>query len=401
MQWLAAHRVGVWAFLVAVAFVPGIMSAAILPRWAVIAIGVPLMGAIRLRIPMVLQLSIAAGLAWSAATIIQAPDRLDSLLQFFFMVCLLGVMGIGSQLEDISQAMIGLCAGAAVSGILCLEALGNYHFMPSHHPELFPGLFYNSEVLVEFAAPLVVWAVAKRYWLLVVPSIIPMLVNPSRIGIIATAIGLAVVFWPKTRARQMALVGLGAAACVVVVGYITFGNPIHLKFGSAAARITSWLVAIYSITPGGHGFGWWRAAHGGEEFAHSDVLQAFAEIGMGSLFFALVPIYALRNRKDRAAHAAFTVICLELAVSFPLHVPGTGFVAALLAGYLVRECAGVRRVQPDGGGSAGNRDGRYAASGFAAAWGGRRRRFDIPLRSEVAELSAMGLPRGSAPTGRA
>lgn len=399
MEWLAAHRVGIWAFLIAAAYVPGIMSAAVVPRWAVIAIGIPLVAELRLKVPVALQFMIAAGLAWSAASIIQAPDYLDSLLQFFFMACLVAVLGVGSQLDSLDEAMTGLIAGLGLSSAVCIGSMiADYPLVSSWHPERFPGLFYNSEVLVEFAAPLLVWAAAKRRWALAGVAIIPILANNSRITVLCIVVGLLVAFWPKTRKNQVLV---GAAALFTICAAVAWFTLGRAKFGSAASRIVSWLTAVYSITPAGHGFGWWRATHAGEEFAHSDVLQAFAEIGLGALLLAAIPVYALWNRRDRAEHAAFVVICIELVVSFPLHVPATGFVAALLAGYLARECAGVRSLQSGSGDQTSDRDGRSAAVGFAAAWGGRRRHFDIPLRSEVAELSALGLPRGSAPAGGA
>lgn len=394
MTWLAAHKVGIWAFLVAAAFVPGLMSAAIVPRWAVIALGIPLVSQIRWQIPTALQLALLAGVAWSAASILRTLDPADSLLQFFFMLCLLAVMGVGSQLESLDQAISGLCWGLGLSSALCVATLvTGQHFVAYHHPDLIPGLFYNSEVLVEFAAPLVVWAAVKRRWWLVVTSIVPIAANNSRIAVISLIIGLIVGFWPKSTKMRVVTITVGTVALCSAVAWLTMGS---FKFGSAASRVTSWLTAVYSFTPAGHGFGWWRATHAGEEFAHSDVLQAFAEIGLAALLFALVPLYALRNRRDHAERAAFIVICIELGLSFPLHVPATGFLAALLAGFLVRTGAGVRGVQHDGGDPAGGRDGRYATGILAVVGGGGRGGGDVPARSAAAVLSSVGLFRGGA-----
>lgn len=391
MDWLARHKVGVWAFLVAVAYVPGIMSAAIVPRWAVVALGVPLVSQIRLQIPVVLQLAIAAGLAWSAASIIRAPDQLDSLLQLFLMCCLFGAMAVASQLETLDDALAGLCWGIGVSSAFCVATfLVGYPIIAQSHPSNFPGLFYNSEVLVELCAPLLVWAVIKHRWLLGGFVTVPILLNSSRISFVVVAVGLLTSYWPRTWRARVAIMGTVALGLVAIVSYITFGDPAHYKFGSAASRLVSWLTAVYSLTPAGHGFGWWRAVHGGEEFAHSDLLQAFVEIGIGALLFALIPLYALWNRRDHAERAAFIVICLEVGVSFPLHVPATGFLAALLAGYLVRERAGVRDIQPDGGGETGDRHGWHAAHAGSPYGGGRRGSLVVPIRSAAAVLPEVG-----------
>lgn len=395
MQWLAAHRVGVWAFLVTVAYVPGIMSAAIVPRWAVIALGIPLVSQIRWQIPASLQIAIAAGVAWTAATIIQAPDRADSLLQFFFLLCLLGAMGVASQLDSLDQALAGLCWGVAVSAAFCIAtAVTGHHFVAYHHIELKPGLFYNSEVLCELAAPLVVWAAVKRQWHFVAICLIPIALNTSRIAVVAVAVGMVVAFWPSTWRARAALVGVALLLVGAVIAYFSMFN---FKIGSVGLRIVGWLTALYAITPAGQGFGWYRATHAGEEFAHSDVLQAFAEIGLGALFFALIPIYALWNRsRDHAERAAFVVVMVEVVASFPLHVPATGFLAALLAGYLVRDRLGVRSDEHGGRDQAGDRHGRPRAQGFAAAWGGRNRGILVSPRSTPALISALGEGRGGA-----
>ena len=74
MKWIAEHKFGIWAFLVAVAFVPNIMSAAIVGRWAIIAIGIPLVARIEFKFPFAIQFALAMGFAWSAASVLYAPD---------------------------------------------------------------------------------------------------------------------------------------------------------------------------------------------------------------------------------------------------------------------------------------------------------------------------------------
>lgn len=388
MDWLARHKVGVWAFLVGVAYVPGIMSAAIVPRWAVVALGVPLVSQIRWQIPVTLQAVIAAGFAWTAMSIFRAPDQMDALLQLFLMACLFGVMGAASQLDTLEDALGGLCWGIGVSAGVCgASFLVGYPLVSSTHVDLFPGLFYNSEVLVELCAPVLVWAAAKRHWHYVAMCAVPILVNNSRIAIFCVVIGLLFSFWPKTQKLRIFASILAVSVIVAAAAWFTIG---HFKFGSAASRVTSWLTAVYTITPAGYGLGFWRATHGGEEFAHSDVLQSFAEIGLGALLFAAVPFYALRNRRDHAERAAFIVLCIELVVSFPLHVPATGFLAALLAGYLVRERAGLRNFQFGGGDQVGNSHERLAAHCRYIDERSGRGGVVFPLRSSAAVLPAMG-----------
>jgi hypothetical protein len=97
------------------------------------------------------------------------------------------------------------------------------------------------------------------------------------------------------------------------------------------------LTAIESISFSGTGLGWWAATHPGsfDEFAHSDALQAIVELGAGSLFFFAIPVLIfLRCYQPRAEMSAFVAICIESVISFPLHLPASGFLAAVLAGTL-------------------------------------------------------------------
>lgn len=291
------------------------MSAAVVGRWAVIAMGVALVAPIRLKVPPVIQTALAMGLAWSAASLFITPDPMDGALQFFFMVVLIGAMGVASQAESLDDLMGGLCWGLALSSVFCLTSLAGYRvFAESGTDEGYAGLFYNREVLAEFAAPLLVWAIIKHRWFLATSAAVPLALNSSRISVAAAIMALAVAFWPRSNKARVALLVAATALMIAVVAYYTSR---HDKIGTAIIRLAIWLQAVWSITPLGHGVGWYRFANV-EEFAHSDVLQAFTELGIGALCFALIPIYALLNRGDHAERAAFIVICIELVVSFPL-----------------------------------------------------------------------------------
>jgi hypothetical protein len=391
MKWIAKHKFGIWAFLVAVAFIPNIMSAAIVGRWATIAIGIPLVARIEFKFPFIVQFLLAMGFAWSAASVLYAPDRMDSLLQLFFMLMLIGVMGAASQVKSLDDAMTGLCIGAGISALFCAAALAG-HQLVDQGSAFYAGLFYNSEVLSEFAAPLLVWSIVKRRWIFVPVTVLPLMVNNSRVALIAVTAALLIVHWPKERKNQALLI---AGALLVSFGALYYFTTFNYKLGSAALRVSIWLSTAMAIDIPGHGIGWYRASHITEEFAHSDVLQAIAELGLGALCFAVIPFYALfRNRGTHVAErAAFIVVCVELVISFPLHVPASAFVAALLAGYLVSRSPDVRVVRSEGGIYDGA-DGEWHSPVWGYAFDrGRFRSFMVPVRCAAARISAMGSSR--------
>lgn len=385
MKWLVEHKFGVWGFLVAGTFIPTIMSAAVVGRWAVIALGVPLVAPLELKVPPVIQMVLAMGVAWCGASLFITPDWQDAALQFFFMIALLGAMGAASQLDTLDDLMGGLCWGLALSSVFCLIALSGHRLVAeSSQDGGYAGLFYNREVLTEFAAPLLVWAVLKHRWVLAVAAAVPIALNSSRIAVAAVILALAAAYWPRSTRARIALAVVTIAAVGAAVAYYTSH---HDKIGTALFRFAIWAQAAWSITPLGQGFGSYRVTTLPLEFAHSDVLQAFAEIGIGALCFAIIPIYALRNRGDHAERAAFIVICIELVVSFPLRVPSTAFTAAILAGYLVRYRGAVRRVQLDGGISDGENSERFAEDWGADYDRGGRGRFGLPIRHPVEVVS--------------
>lgn len=348
--------------------------------------GVALVAPIRLKVPPVIQTALAMGLAWSAASLFITPDPMDGALQFFFMVVLIGAMGVASQAESLDDLMGGLCWGLALSSVFCLTSLAGYRvFAESGTDEGYAGLFYNREVLAEFAAPLLVWAIIKHRWFLATSAAVPLALNSSRISVAAAIMALAVAFWPRSNKARVVLLVAATALMIAVVAYYTSR---HDKIGTAIIRLAIWLQAVWSITPLGHGVGWYRFANV-EEFAHSDVLQAFTELGIGALCFALIPIYALRNRGDHAERAAFIVICIELVVSFPLRVPGAAFLAAVLAGYLVRDRIVVRRVQLDGGIQADEGGGWLSEVWGADTGRGRRSNPVFPLRHPIEAISKL------------
>lgn len=387
----SSDRVGVWAFLVSIAFIPTIMSSAILGRWAVIAMGVPLVAPLRWDIPQWLKVSIVVGLSWAAASVFISPDRLDSLLQLFFLVLLLGVVGAASQQPSLESAMGAMCWGVGVSVILCFLGIDGDPVV-AQGTTGYAGLFYNCEVLCEFAAPLAVWAMVQQRWTLVAICITPILMNNSRISYAMVIVGAVLAFWPRAWRWRVAILTIAAAGGGGLLFFMTLAD----RFGSAVYRVLIWLVAAMAITPAGHGIGWYRITHPMEEFAHSDVIQAFAELGIGALFFAPIVLVGLRNTEDRAEHAAFVVICIELVVSFPLHVPGAAFMAALLAGYLVRNRRVVRGVRPDGGIDFGQDNEWPGAGRLGAARARGPRHFGIPVRCEAAALPVVGLSRDGA-----
>jgi hypothetical protein len=241
---------------------------------------------------------------------------------------------MGAGLETVDDLMVGLGYGIAVTA-----ALVSVQYFSQWSP--FPvgsispaGLFYNSEVMGEFASLVLVWMVAKRRYVLGAAAAVALALSFSRIGLGTAVVGLVVAWRPRMRV----LLPLIAAVMVAGVALLIF-----TKFSSSFHRFILWGATAMSFTPLGRGLGWASLAFPEEEFSHSDALQALVELGIGGLALLLIPIAAFRGKRaGYAEHALFAAVLVEILVSFPLHFPASGFVAAVVAGFMVGRGPAVR-----------------------------------------------------------
>ena len=295
-------------------------------------------------------------------------------------LCLAVVMAAG--LEDIDEVMTGLALGLSVSTYIILFQLSGASDqgrdgLAGQAPT---GLFYNSEILAEFSAIIFVWCAARQKFLLSILAIIPVVMCDSRIALLTCAAGLLYAYRPKQwwkTALIAAGIAVAAVAMVVLLG--------QAKINSADHRFVLWVTTVFSWTQFGQGLGWFRFAHPIDEMAHSDILQIVAELGVGAFVLAALPVMAFfRNRGTNAERAAFLAVCFQATVSFPFHFPASGFVAAVLAGFLLSSRPLVWLGQHVSGTQDGFRFQRQDAAHGAFAGAGGRGSESFPARSVFA-----------------
>lgn len=331
-------RLAVVSFLAATIYIPGLFSAPSMPRWWVIALGVPLIGDIdtgRLS-PVIANLGLL-GLSWAAILTALNPDLYGGVLHLIELAILFGVVMVAAQVDEIDTALTWFAAGVGISALIAVPQYFEW-WSPVPQGNAPAGLFYSSEVLAELSAPVLVWLLLSRKWALAVVLAIPLVLGHSRVGIAALAVGLV---WgsPLHRWAKVGLLGLIVAVGGAALFWIGEGKAV-----SAFSRFILWGTAILSMdTPWGHALGWWQAAHPFpyEQFVHSDVLQAMVELGFGALaFLGIAAVILFRSIGPQGG--AFAAVCVECMVSFPLHTPAAGFLAAVLTGWLGRSGAFVR-----------------------------------------------------------
>jgi hypothetical protein len=341
-------RFAVLGFCISVIYWPGLLGAALVPRWAAIAVGVPLASRLDPR-------EVEARYLWLlgaplvSIVILRCPS-LDRGAQDLLFLCFLGLAFIAAAgLKSLDGVMTGLALGAGVSGVLCVAQL--FGWSPVGQISVPAGLFWNSEALAEFAAPVAVWAILARSPL-VLPAVLPVLLCHSRTALLASALGLLYAWEASWRAKMLAAFFVAVAASAAL----------FWRLPSASERIEIWQAAISGMTWLGNGLGSFAAAYPRYDTAHSDGLQMLFELGPAGVLWFLIPILLLtERRRSRGERATLVAIIVQACISFPLHQPAAGFVAAVVVGFLAGRRRGLCGQQSCG------RDYHVAGDGAVAA----------------------------------
>lgn len=324
-------------FGVAIVFWPGWIGSVISPRWAVLAALTPLVAKVDLKRldPLSVGLPLFLMLAWATLTLAWTPDPLTGFNELFHLLILVGIVAAVSGLDDLAPVLSATGWGLAVSSVLAVPQFFGW-WSPVEQISVPGGLFYNRLMLAEAAAPIFLWAaLSRRYWLAVALSP-AMLLCQSRVAALAVLIGFL-----AARPRWALLV-LPVAVLASAGAWWLGLPPFDInKMVSTYARLEIWGDALAGIVPAGQGIGSFTTLYPRWEFAHSDILQAWFELGFGSLPIMAFFVVAIRGPVT-PERAALSALLVETAISFPLHRPVTAFLAVALAAHLVAVRSGVR-----------------------------------------------------------
>ena len=340
------NRIGfsLFAFVVMTAFWPGLLSAGTAPRWSLLAVVVPLLARLdRVIFSRRMGALLLGGIGYGLIGLWANGFPLDGDYHAFHFLILVGVVIAAAGMDDIESVMIGATFGISVSALLAVVQMSGWS--PVYEFSAPAGLFINRDILAETAAPLFVWAlVRKRYWLSVCPAI-PLMLCQSRAAILMVGVGLLWAAWRSSKRLIPAVVVI----IVLTVGMLSISPD---KMTTTVDRLGAWQTTVSGITLFGHGIGSFSIAYPFWQFSHSDVLQAFYELGIGAIPFMVLAGLLVWGRDHLAERAAFIALLTGAAVSWPLHLPATGFVAGLLCGHLARCWSLVRSDEHVGRGSA-------------------------------------------------
>ena len=319
-----------------VAYWPGLVSAAVAPRWSLLAIGLPAISWLDpRRLSTAALVGLSFGITHAALTVIAMPagsGRLTGTLELYHLLIFGAAILAGAGLSSLDGVMKGAGAGMAIcSGIAIAQMFGWDGITQAAVPA---ALFFNRDILAETAAILVVWGLFRPVYWVAAAGAVPLALCQSRTALLM--FGVPFAWWllrkaPRNTIPALLLLGLGLGGVAL---WFSIGPG---KIASVSERLMAWSECLHRLSAWGYGLGSFTEAFPRMEYAHSDILQAASELGLGTLFFVAPFVVAFRGRSDTEAEPLALIagtVCL--AVAFPLHMPASTLLIGLLVGFLAR-----------------------------------------------------------------
>jgi|SRR5580704_444700 hypothetical protein len=321
------------AFLIPIAYIPGITGAAIATGWSVLSCALPCVtwreGA-KQSSPVFILLGMTFLLyaCWSLSWVDNPVTGLSALWQ---LAILAGVFYAGTQLDNLRLVAIGLGLGFGISSLLCIAQLLGLDWVLEFVPCRPSGLVFNPIILGEGCALTILLLLPHRLWLLTVLLLPGLILSQSRAAWLALFVGL-VLGW--CRPSQSTLY---SAACPLTWAAL-------VQHDSADDfRWIVWRVLYHFLDFWGHGPGaieavliHFKGQYYAPAYAHNEFLDLAYQYGVGSVFATFLLLLPTTMVRSNAwpCYVAFLICCL---FSFPLHCPPLAFAGLLVAGHLSRD----------------------------------------------------------------
>lgn len=336
------------AFVMAVLYVPEIPAAATGGRWWVLALGAAcLVWDPRFRIKPTVSHWMGLGLlVWMGAGFFLSASPADTLGETWQWIVAAVLFCVAAEIDDrtLDDTFRALAVGVTISALYSIpQALGYQPVLSLMGANTPVGLFLSTNMLTEISVVALIGAVGVRFWWGAPgPALCLLLSTGEREGmfmLLAAAAAYLLLKLPGTgRATLLASLVL-AAAWLWSMGYLEHDHWLtHME-----DRFEIWRWTALRVNPVGWGLGSFGELTS-YEFSHNEFLQYAFELGAGVLFLIgiLTDAISAKRTYPRVALAALAAACL---VWFPLHLPGTLFLGALLAGYLCGVRGRARRAE--------------------------------------------------------
>lgn len=339
------------AFLVASAYWPFWDGGALTPRWMILSIGVLLLWGTPIRMTALHWLGLAY-IAYAALTGLWTPQIWDYARELWYLVLLGGIFCVVAEIDDFQPIYLAFAAGVALSGFVAVAEMQGWISLPNaNHPA---GLFGNRNYMAE-AGVLAFVAILPRWrspvmWPVFLGCALAIVLPRSRGALLGLDVVLIVYFLRCNVVIAGALLLATAAA-----GWLALAEPSvpsqHLANTGILRLAIAWSTLAH-MSFFGHGLGsffvsyplWTphvtilgsRPAH-----PHNEVIDVIAEVGIpGLVLWTWFFVLAFKRSVGTTRLGILALLTIGVT-SFPLHLPVTGFMAAVLAAHAV---ASHRRV---------------------------------------------------------
>ena len=329
---------GLVAFGVAVAYLHGIGSPALAPRWALLSLCIPFIMLISRTLHVVDwgHLWMTLLIVWATISLAWTPNLYGGLDVWWHYMLYAGLFLLAARLADLNSVYIGFGLGIATNSLVALyqfaNGIGTYAQgdLIVQHPG---GLFLNAEYMGEAAALAIV--ANYRRWPLALACLPALALSGSRTGWLA--ISLAALWWCWEHRHYWIV--LVTAPFLAIICLVWSQSP------SVLERFQIWHDALAGWSIFGHGIGsfWFLApAYGGLHgslparplYASMDALQVLFELGLLGLGLWLrlgIGAFVRSWGVDRLVLIAVISESLITTISFS---PATGFMAVAVLGHV-------------------------------------------------------------------
>lgn len=350
------------SFLFTIAYVPGWAGAALTPRWAMLAVAVPLIILRRKVLPHVQStlrthdarptrgvfwLSVAF-LAWATLSMLWTPSPWDGLFSLEQWALWFGVGYIGYKLDDARPVYTGCALGMGVVSILIILEINGHDLIRQSEFQHRAGLFFNPNIVTETGVLVLVACLAYGMWTLGLVTALPAIVlTHSRGGLVALASGglycafKRSLWWGTAAAGLIFLLALGLWWFNHTETVDNFRGGMLINPASWQDRLNIWRHTLHLLTWTGNGVGSFRVMFPSEmagysDYAHSDYLQLAQDFGFPGVALIGTLLFLAMNRPYRPETLVVIAFLIEAVFQFPTWMPVSGMLGALAIGRLFR-----------------------------------------------------------------
>lgn len=293
-----------FAFLIAIAFWPGIAGAATSPRWAIASLSLWFMEWYCLPFVAVcfLVLDFDAACHWAILST---------------ALC----WGFKAEEGQFRRAIIGFALGIGINSAVAIAQASGFNGIEQLVSP--GGLFLNKNVMGEAACLAFIAALQFRLWpfaLLCVPAA---LLSDCRAAWLGTLLGLLLLASWRQRIALLSVSLFGAL--------LLWHLNIDVSTSSLMQRFGLWKDAVAHLTWFGNGSYDYSTLIHREPNLHNDWLQFIYELGIVGLIPIALVVYAAGT-----ATAFVAALVAVASFGFPLHDPASAWLAVFVVGYALR-----------------------------------------------------------------